>query len=53
MKTEDSNDDATGLVVFIMLVIITICCIKTCDNCIAKVEGGEEDDLEKKKQPEP
>ena len=29
---ENSNDDMTGLVVFIMLVIITICCIKMCDN---------------------
>lgn len=32
MKNENSNDDGTRLVVFIMLVIITICCIKTCDN---------------------
>jgi hypothetical protein len=32
MKTQNSDDDGTGLVVFIMLVIITICCIKTCDN---------------------
>ena len=24
--------------------------IKRCDNCIAKVEGGEEDDLEKEQQ---
>ena len=32
MKTENSNDDGTGLIMFIMIVIITICCMKTCDN---------------------
>ena len=29
---ENSNDDGTGSIIFIMIIIITICCVNTCEN---------------------